>query len=254
MRYEVTIRPEFAFGFGYPSFEEIRAPLEIVSAGRTFVWHPSRPAPDGHDRCGPVVSVVQSDEDQDAAALATNRLLAAVSYALDMPIGIGWSMVTGFKQHLDPPTACELALTSRMFISPVTEVQVAIDERLYHVLGLYREGVSAESPYHHFLSLHNALVTTFDGNEDDAENYATEHESRAPDVPSGVDALGSYFRDVMRNAIAHTVRPPGRPVLDPNGPGDRAKAAAATRPLRHIVRQRVEERWPGGVRALRAGR
>ena len=254
MRYEIVIRPEFAFGLDFPNFDEIRAPVEILSDGRTFVWHPSRPAPDGQDRCGPVVSVVESEENQDAAALATNRLLAALSYALDMPIGIGWSMVTGFKHHLDPPTACEPALTSRMIISPVTEVQVAADERLYHVLGLYRERVSAESPFHHFLSLHNALVTAFDGNEDDAENYASANQGRASDVPNGVNALGSYFRDVLRNAIAHTVRPPGRPLLDPNGPGDRAKAAAATRPLRHIVRQRVEERWPSGVRASQAGR
>ena len=248
MRYEVAIRPEFAFGPGFPSFDEICDPLEIVSAGRTFVWHPSRPAPDGPEHCGPVVTVVGTSEDADSAMLAVNRFLSALSYALDRAIGIAWSAATGFKQHVEPPLICEPALSSRVIIMPVSEMFVANDDRLNLVLGLYREGIAAESPFHHFLSLHNALVTCFDGSEDDAEQYATDHQDEVPDRPT-LEPLGSYFREALRNAIAHTVRRSGRRVLDPNSPEDRTKVALATRPLRHIIRWRVEERWPQGVRA-----
>ena len=156
-------------------------------------------------------------------------------------------MATGFKQHLDPPTACEPALRGRTIVPPVTEVIVADDPRLYEVLGLYREGISAESPYHHFLDLHNALVTAFNGSEDDAEHYASGGQHGLSARPANGQELGAYFRDVLRNAIAHTVRPSGRPVLDPNSPSDRAKVAEAARPLRQLVRRRVEERWPAGV-------
>jgi hypothetical protein len=250
VRYEVTVRPDFKFGPGFPSFDEISEPIGILSAGNTFVWHPSRPATDGGAMCGPVVSVVAEGKDQERAALSVNRFLAALSYAVDYAIGIGWSVASGFKAHLDPPIACPPPVHAGMILRPVTEVRVTHDDRLYDVLGLYREGISAESPYHHFQSLHNALVAAFDGNEDAAEKFATENQGNLFDAPTDVEELGAYFRDVLRNAIAHTVRKSGKPTLDPNSPSDRNKAADATRPMREIVRLRVEERWPGGVRAV----
>ena len=175
MRYEVAIRPGFVFGFGASDFEELSEPLEIVHGDDIFVWHPARQTPHDAEICGPVLTVMWPDSDSDAAGLACNRFLAALSYALDQPIGIriGVDIGAGFKQSLDPPMLCQPALQPTLMIQPVGGLRVADDALLYQVLGLYREGLAAESsPYLEFLSLHNALVAAFDGSEDDAEAWA----------------------------------------------------------------------------------
>ena len=53
--------------------------------------------------------------------------------------------------------------------------------------------------------------------------------------------------EVLRNAIAHTVRQGGRPTLDPNNPADRSMAEMSSRSLRRIVRKAILDRWPDGV-------
>ncbi len=249
VRYEVAIRPGFTFGHGLPDFGEITEPIEITQANHTYVWHPARPAPDSNEMCGPVLSVMWPDSDSYAAGLACNRFLAVLSYALDQPIGIGIGVDVGvgFKQPLDRPMMCQPAPRPTLMLLPVAGVAVQDDALLYRLTGLYREGRAAESPYVEFLWLHNALVISFDGSEDDAQRYATSRQADVHDPPDDASDLGHYFREVLRNAIAHTVRTrEDQPSLDPNDPADRARAAAACAPIRQIVRWRVTERWADG--------
>ena len=256
MRYELTVNPGFAFGssdLGPLSMAPATEPLAIRSAGRVFVWHPSRPAPDGSGMCCPAVSLIVEGSDSEAfrmAGIAVNRFVAALSYALDAAVVIGWTSATGYKGEFDPPVACGDERRSGLIVGPVTDVYVDQDDRLYEVLGLYRDAIAADNPFHSFLSLHNALVAVFEGRDKDADDFVN---SRAGfvtiELPLEGQALAEYFRETLRNAMAHLVRFDGRPTLDPNDPTDRNAAAMASSALREIVRRAVDERWPAGVRA-----
>lgn len=254
MRHEVTVNPAFVFGSsasGPLSMEPISDPLKIESLSHTFVWHPSRVAPDGVGICCPVVSLLVDGDDADAsseAGLAVNRFIAALSFALDSPIVIGWAMATGFKAQLDQPAACGDDRRSGLMVPTVSTVHVEEHQRIYEVLGLYRDAIATDNPFHHFLSLHNALVAVFDGDDKRADQFVnTKAREVTTDLPLGDRDLADFFRDVLRNAIAHTVRRTGRPTLDPNNPGDRGIAAASSRAIRPVVRSAVGDRWPRGV-------
>jgi hypothetical protein len=56
-----------------------------------------------------------------------------------------------------------------------------------------------------------------------------------------------YLKDNLRNAVAHAVRRPGKPVLDPDDLTDRSELDTASSILADLVRRRVRERWPEGV-------
>lgn len=254
MRYEVTVNPAFLFGLpssGPLGLEPISEPLEITGLGHTFVWHPSRPGPDGRGHCCPVVSLLVDGDDSEAAAeagLAVNRFVAALSFDLDQPIVIGWTTATGFKKHLDPPLACGDDRHAGLIVPTLSTVAVVEDGRLFEVLGLYRDAIAAESPFHQFLTLHNALVAVFDGDDSRADQFVNSRGAAAfADLPLGERQPAGFMREVLRNAIAHTVRQSGRPTLDPNDPADRNVAEIASRSLRRIVRAAVFDRWPDGV-------
>lgn len=68
--------------------------------------------------------------------------------------------------------------------------------------------------------------------------------------PEGILDWSKYFKGTLRNAIAHAVRRPGRPVLDPDDLTDRQHLDRASGILVELVRRRVSERWPDGVRIV----
>jgi hypothetical protein len=124
MRYEVPVRVEFFFGSASQTPDDEIPPLPIESGDRRFVWHAARDAPNGLGRCAPVATVMQPDDNADAAGLAVNRFLSTLSYGVDFAIGIGWSIATSYKRELDPPAACDVAVVSRVRLSPVRRVDV----------------------------------------------------------------------------------------------------------------------------------
>ena len=163
-RYEAAVSTHVAFGEpGGPAFSRADQ-LVIQFDGRAFVWHDLRqPESDGVD---PVVTTMVDDAtDSGSEMLATNRFISALSFVTDQPMAIGVNAAAGFKGELDRPLLGQPALAATVIVRAPTAIDVSADGRLRLVLGLFREGRAANSPFYGFLALYNALDAAFDNNE-----------------------------------------------------------------------------------------
>jgi hypothetical protein len=251
-RYEVTVRSTLCFSAEPSNFEvSIAEQVSIRFDGHEFVWH-ANTEPTEHGVLWPCVTVMTADgSDWEAEKLATRRLLSAMSFEYDTALGELDFGGSGYKQAHDRP----LVITpgrhlGAMVHEVLAELIVLPDERLRLALALNREGLSADSPFHRFLALYNALDAAFDNDEGQRDQYVNQKLARDP-TPAAATSWADYFRDSNRNAIAHAVRSPGKPVLDPDEPADRERLISDNRLLARLVRERVKQRWPGGVRAVR---
>lgn len=238
-RYEAAVSTHVTFGEpGGPAFSRADQ-LVIQFDGRAFVWHDLRqPESDGVD---PVVTTMVDDAtDSGSEMLATNRFISTLSFVTDQPMAIGVTAAAGFKGELDRPLLGQPALAATVIVHAPTAIDVSADERLRLVLGLFREGRAANSPFYGFLALYNALDAAFDNNERQ-RNAFIDHEV----VESAPTA--DFLQDELRNAVAHAVRRPGKAVLDPDDFRDRSRLGRSSEVVAALVRKRVGGRWPGGV-------
>ena len=107
---------------------------------------------------------------------------------------------------------------------------------------------------HRFLSFWNALDATFDNDKSRIEQFLDAEAPRhagAFDYNPAPANWHRYLYDSNRNAIAHAVRRPGKPLLDPDLPHDRSRLYRDSRLLERLVRTAVEQRWPRPVRRKR---
>lgn len=252
-RYEVAVDTPIRFS------PHVRAePFAIAEQtvtlfdGYRFVWHANNAERDNNEPCLPTVTVVVRNQDNYLEEIvATNRFISAVSYALNYPMSIQTTVATGFKAEFDRPALRQPSPSlGTMIVSPPSEIIVAKDARLRLVVALYREARFTASPFYGFLAYFNALDAAFDNDEPARDSFIRTsldttavkawQEASPPDWPN-------YLRDNLRNAVAHAVRRPGKPVLDPDELTDRNQLGRASILVSDLVRRRVLERWPTGV-------
>ena len=246
---------DVAFASGPLDARPSECPQLIESDGRRFVWHPARRAPHHGGFCGPVVTVLMPEPADDTIGLLTNRFVSALSFGLDHAINIDGSMISGRCGEFDPPVAHGPAMDTTIVLPPVTRCDVVDDGVLHLVLGLYREGLGAGSPFYRMLSLFNALEATFGGEDRDVDDFVNDQGDRLPDPPPHGQDWATYFRDALRNAAAHAApRRQARLVLDPNDPCDRRAVTEAARWLTLLVRLAILKTWENPVRIGRSDR
>lgn len=243
-RYEVALSTSIAFASRHQAEPFATADqVAIEFDGRRFVWHDQRRA---HSLAPVVTLMVGNADDYGAERLLANRFLSALSFALDYPIAVLTVGAAGYKAELDRPLLGQPASDDGMIVLPAPgSVQVTADRRLRSVLGFYREGRAASSPFYGLLAFFNALDAAFDGRDSLRDDFVTAYAQIDGPVPAR--GWGAHVRETFRNAVAHAVRSEGRPVLDPDDVDDCQAFSGAAEALRKLVRQRVEERWPGGV-------
>jgi hypothetical protein len=224
----------------------------IMFDGYRFVWHANGEERERGDPCWPTVTVMVRDPDDYAnEASATNRVISAMSYALNYEMTIETSIATGFKTELDRPTLRQPSPSLGMVVvNGPTAITVEQDGRLRLVIALFREARSANSAFYRFLGYFNALDAAFDNDEPARDGFVQRSLAMCP-VPAGQTGIASdwahYLKDNLRNAVAHAVRRPGKPVLDPDDLTDRSQLDQASGMVADLVRRRVRERWPEGV-------
>lgn len=237
-----------------------KGPFPITFEGRDFVWHshPERLPERGEGRDFPVVTVMVADpSDYLEEALAAERFLSALSFAERVSMASANSGAASWPGPLDSPTVRAGGADSGWIATDVpARLEIANDDRLRLVLALHREAISADSPFYGFLAYWNALEASFDDDDKALNVFINASPVRAPgwfrdrEIPA--EGWSTYLRESSRNAVAHAVRAPGRPVLDPDDPRDRSRLTRDSDLLDHLLRYRVEERWgPYAVEAHR---
>lgn len=248
-RYEVAVNTPLCSGSWGRSPPAVVARTAMNFDGHRFVWH-ERQETEGQPSW-PVVTIMVGDAaDYTSERLATNRLLSALSFQLDLPMTIVGSVSTGWLAELDHPMLSQPGQGGGVLHAPISLVAVEPDERLRLVLAHYREGRSANSPFYRFLALYNALDAAFDADASARSEFIRERlaATAAPDDSYG-DCFdwADYLRDTLRNAVAHAVRPQGKPALNPDDLANQGTLDRASGNVASLVRQRVTDRWPRGV-------
>lgn len=250
-RYEASVRTSLCFWTSGVRETVGGDTVKIRFDGRAFVWHAAREH-EGEWLC-PVVTVMAENGDNYAEeGFITNRLLSALCFILDYPMSIATTAATGYRAEHDRPILAQPGLPPTTVYPSITEIAVDKDDRLRLVVALHREGRSANSSLYQFLAFYNALDAAFDSRGSTRDHFIRSALTSEP-IPPGKRAQqfdwADYLRDELRNAVAHAVRRPGKPVLDPDGLTDLGALDEASRTVSRLVRRRVEDRWPGGVRA-----
>jgi hypothetical protein len=259
-RCEVAVRANVAFHTRRPPYPLHRLPsaeqVVIEFEGRDFVWHPTlEPGPDGEEWWPGVTVVVKDHNNYDEEAELMHRFLSALTFELRQPIEVLNFGGSGQPDPLAPPVprAARRGLGDLVVTAPLG-VETVADQRLRHVLALYREGLNSESPFYRFLCFWNALEAVFDDNRTKVTRFLNENApnyARRDDYDPPPSDWAEYLRNSSRNAIAHAVREPGRPVLDPDLPLDRERLYRDSRLLDDLVRAAIVERWPEPVQLVR---
>lgn len=258
-RHEVAVRANIAFHTQQPPFDVFNVTPEqvvIEFEGRDFVWHPNvEPGPEGEEWWPGVTVVVNDHNDYEEERELMHRFLSALAYELRQPVEV---LAGGGSGEPDPLARPLPHANRRGFGDQVHEaprgIEVTDDPRLRLVLGLYREGLNSESPFYRFLSFWNALDATFDNDRSRIEQFLDAEAPRhagAFDYDPPPANWHRYLNNSNRNAIAHAVRRPGEPLLDPDIPHDRSRLYRDSRLLEQLVRTAVEQRWPHPVRRRR---
>lgn len=250
MRYEAAIDTPLAFREGGLLSMRAAESVSIEFEERRYVWHKHRR--DGDRQHWPVLTLLlRGSVDETAVESAISRLLSALSFMYELPMAISATAGTGWKQEFDPPIIGQPGYSFRQLEPPPGRVHVVGGHPLGLVLALMREARSARSPAYRYLAYYNALAVAFDDDKEAKARFIDEQLEHAPgpqgEIPSGFD-WNLHFRDRLRNAIAHTIRPPGRPVLNPDDTTDRWLLTDGADRLAALVRTQVQSRWPRPVR------
>lgn len=262
-RCEIALRSNVAF-HNRTRFllSDPRTPEQAVIEfeGREFVWHPNSDAKGFNgEELWPGVTVVVEDSDDYVEEMGLmHRFLSALAYGYQMPMEV---LMLGGSGNADPkapptPRYPRRGLADHLHPAPAA-VEVVSDARLRLVLALYREGLNSESPFYRFLSMWNALDAVLDNDRTRIETFinaeaprqATRRHAYAAPPPDWAE----YLYDSNRNAIAHAVRQPGKPLLDPDDPADRRRLNLDCHLLDDLVRIAVGQRWPDAVRLVPQG-
>ena len=238
-----------------PAYQEAQS-VVIEFEGREFGWVERQRFPhqgDHEPSPGPMVTCLVDPDDRveyERAAEALQRFLSALSFYYGMRIESRRVMGgSGTHDLLHPYGAVEASdsFGYRVVAAPKA-VHVEKDARLRVALGVYREAMSAGSPFYRFLAFWNVLDAVFDGDEAARDGFLRSKATGVHAVPNaaGTD-VAHYLREDSRNAVAHIVRGRRRTTVDPDLPADRERLDTDAYRLRDLSRLAVLERWPDGL-------
>jgi hypothetical protein len=191
------------------------------------------------------------DRAADAEAEPLQRLLSALAFHYNTRIESRRTKGgSGESDLLHPYGAVELSDTfAGQCVNRPVRVHVEDDPQLRVALGLYREGMSAGSPFYRFLAFWNVLDAVFNGVEFARDAFLRAWATGIHEVPNaaGTD-VAKYLRLDSRHAIAHVVRDrPQDTTIDPDMPADRERLELDAYCLHDLARIAVLERWPEAV-------
>jgi hypothetical protein len=191
------------------------------------------------------------DRAAEAAAEPLQRLLSALSFHYNTRIESRRTKGgSGESDLLHPYGAVEPSDTfAGQCVTAPVRVHVEDDPQLRVALGLYREAMSAGSPFYRFLAFWNVLDAVFNGDEAARDAFIGARATGIHAVPNaaGTD-VAKYLRQDSRHAIAHVVRDrPQDTTIDPDAPADRERLELDAYCLHDLARIAVLERWPEGV-------
>lgn len=246
-RFEAAVETPLAFSSDV-LLVATQVPVTIEFDGLSFVWHPNDGVDLGGDTTWPTVTITSASNDYTSEMRATNRFLSAMSHLYDVPMAVLTTGASGFKRELDSPLVRQpLGPFTRILVRAPSSVHVLPDQRLRLVLALAREARSSRSAFYRYLAYYNALDASFDGRANALGAFADDNLEGAP--PGGDPTWSFYLTQSLRHALAHTVRDEGRLVLDPDESDDQVRLSAATDHLLVLLKRRMQERWPNGVRS-----
>lgn len=228
----------------------------IEFEGRRFVWHATHVGPEGQECWPTITTMVENADDYAPERIAVERFLSAISFHFREALEVVNQGGAGWPGEWDRPIAISVRSGDiRHLHEAPLELVVDGDERLTRVMGYYRDGQSTASPFYRFLAFYNALDVACEDYEDGLGAWVGEHANlhrhHWGDAQPPAD-LWTYIQDENRHAVAHAVRHPGRPELDPNDPAERGRFYRDSRLIADLVKDRVGERWgPHAVWARR---
>jgi hypothetical protein len=246
----------------------------IEFEGRDLVWHELglsdgqlEPAYDFAPTVTVVVENVEAEEELYGLIL---RFLAAVAFRYDVGAMTHNPGGSGETDPLHPAVSRQryALFVGKLIVPAPQRVEVAVGEGLGQALGVYREGVSAASPYLGWFAFWNAIEAAHDGVPSRVDEFLN---AETPNVVEDVDAyvesvltlaldqpeprdIAEYFRQHGRAAIAHVKRDrPPYTEINPDDPADRFRLDADTWVLRSLARRAIEATWPHPVSAIASG-
>ena len=259
-RHEVPVRTSLRFStraVALPSSWYEPESVTIEFEGREFGWlalkrfahqHPDESPP------GPTVTTLIAEDIQEEwrdASEALQRFLSALAFEYDTRIeSRPRSGGSGTRDLLSSSGA--IAASDGYGYQVVTapeRVHLHPDPRLRVAVAVYREALSAASPFYRFLAFWNVLEAAFGG--DGAKRNAFIRRI-APtsffNVPI-LDDVAQHFRDNSRNAIAHVIRSDvTNTTIDPDLPEDRERLDMEARWLQDVARKAVLDVWPDAIK------
>jgi hypothetical protein len=222
--------------------------VTIEFEGRRFVWHAIEPDEDGTEYWPTVTTMLAEGEDGNGATQELQRFLSALAFKYGASIEPLWYGGAGFRAEMDTAFARQprRGLAGHLHSAPV-EVIVEDDDRLRVCLGHFRDALNTSSPFFRFLAFWNALDVACDDSPGGHQAWVIAHASDYWDEendenPRPAD-VWEYLRESSRNAVAHAVRDPGRPEVNPDDPGDRNRLTRDAALIQRLVQHRVRERW-----------
>jgi hypothetical protein len=238
--------------------------VAILFEGREFVWHPPmrREGENGLEEFGPMVSlVVAADDDSVATEEALQRFLSVVSFRYSAPVEDVSHGASGETDPFNPfgTRALRYFIANQVIDAP-RGIAVTADKNLWLALALYREGVSAASAIYQCLCFKNILDVVFAVREEGStqarrrDEFINENSGLFAEwhkLPRPSKGWAFYFRDEIRNAAAHVIRPPGRRVLNPDRPRERLALRSDAAVLANLASEALSERWPNAVTVTR---
>lgn len=238
-----------------PAFHEAESVI-IEFEGREFGWIERKrfPHQDEHEPPpGPMVTTLVengTEDDWDRAAEALQRLLSALAFHYNTRIesrrtkgGSGESDLLHTYGAVEPSDTF-----AGQCVSAPVRVHLEDDPQLRVAVGVYREALSAGSPFYRFLAFWNVLDAVFNGDEAARDAFLRARATGIHAVPNAAGAdVAKYLLQDSRHAIAHVVRDGSRATIDPDAPADRERLELDAYCLHDLARIAVLERWPEGV-------
>jgi hypothetical protein len=204
-----------------------------------------------------MVSVVMDPGDEVEVASALQRFLSAIAFRYAQPVEDVHHGATGDSDPFNGAgTRVLRSFAATQVVDAPIEVVVVQDEALWRALAFNREGVNAASPIYKCLCFWNVLDAAFDvlrGETPQAharDEFVNErcipfvewHHLQTP-----VGDWATYFRDEIRNAAAHVLRPAGKRVLNPDAGQERVQLNRDAAVLANLASEAIGERWPSPV-------
>lgn len=258
-RLEIPVRTDLRFTSGaLPALPAWPEPESVVIGfeGREFGWVERKRFPHQAEHeppPGPMVTCLVDPDDRAewiSAAETLHRLLSALAFHYNTRVESRRVMAgSGTHDLLHPYGAVEPSDSfGGQCVTAPKRVYVETDPQLRLALGVYREAMSAGSPFYRFMAFWNVLDAVSNGDEAARDAFLRTRATGIYRVPNadGTD-VADYLRDDSRNAVAHIVRSAGRTTIDPDLPSDRERLDIDAYSLRDLARLAVLERWPVGV-------